>query len=344
MNDSTVKICPVCNKEILEGEAIAVCEKCGKTYHAECYANGCTNEECKGAKTPEEAPAVTENAAAGTNTVTNTVTNTAATTPAATVANAAPAATITCSKCGAQLAVGQRFCSSCGHDTTVRYEAHAANAPKKSKGPVIGILAAIAVVLAIVLFVIFRPIAVESIVMEEKAVELVESDMMMLEYRVYPEKATIKNVEWTSSDSNVAEVSGVGRLDALNPGECTITLVIDGVKAEVEVVVKKDLPNFDGLYDDYCNSSWAEVGSDKSYLEIDTNPYDIDDYYGSDAVSAIEKLNAAMGLPDSVYRDMMNTTWSMGKQSETFEDVGIKVEWTYHPDKGLEVTYKHIKG
>ena len=25
---------------------------------------------------------------------------------------------------------------------------------------------------------------------------------------------------------------------------------------------------------------------------------------------------------------------------EVFEDIGIKVTWTYHPDMGLEVTYK----
>ena len=51
-------------------------------------------------------------------------------------------------------------------------------------------------------------------------------------------------------------------------------------------------------------------------------------------------MNTELGLPDSLSKDMGQTTWSMGKQQEEFEDAGVKVTWTYHPDKGLEVTYK----
>jgi hypothetical protein len=39
---------------------------------------------------------------------------------------------------------------------------------------------------------------------------------------------------------------------------------------------------------------------------------------------------------------MMQTSWDMGKQEEIFENIGVKVTWTYHPDKGMEVTYKLI--
>lgn len=104
-------------------------------------------------------------------------------------------------------------------------------------------------------------------------------------------------------------------------------------------------PDFNSLYSQYCSSIWAEVGSDGSYLRIDTNPYDIDDegiaYYA--AATAIENVNKALGLPDSLYSDMGQTTWSMGKQTETFDNIGVTVTWTYHPDKGLEVTYKKSK-
>ena len=54
----------------------------------------------------------------------------------------------------------------------------------------------------------------------------------------------------------------------------------------------------------------------------------------------IKDMNEDLGLPDSLWNDMLQTTWSMGKQQETYESIGIKVSWTYHPDKGLEVTYK----
>lgn len=326
MDNSTFKICPACNNVISEGEAVAVCEKCGKTYHASCYANGgCTDEACKVVEAPAINPVVVTN---------------------------------TCKKCGGVLAEGQRFCPACGSDSlAVAPVAPAAptQSPKKKSavglvvGLIVAFLAVIGIIGAVVLFILFRPVAVDDIVMEEKEIEIVEGENFQIEYTVYPAKATIKNSEWSSSDEDVAEVSDVGRVEAVSAGECTITLEIDGVEAEVKVVVKKDLPDFNEIYDEYCSSDWAEVGSDGTYLEIDSNPNDYDsDYYylfSSDskaANAAIEKIHAALGIPDSVYRDMNNTTWSMGKQSETFDDIGIKIEWTYHPDKGLEVTYKYI--
>ena len=101
--------------------------------------------------------------------------------------------------------------------------------------------------------------------------------------------------------------------------------------------------NFKKLYDEYCVSTWADVGSDGSYLRIDTNPYDLDDdglAYPS-AYRAIEEVNMALNLPDSLINEMGETTSADGKQSETFDN--IIVTWRYHPDKGLEVTYKKAK-
>ena len=98
------------------------------------------------------------------------------------------------------------------------------------------------------------------------------------------------------------------------------------------------------LYDEYCTSIWADVGSDGSYLSIDTNPYDKDDdglAYPA-AYTAIKEVNKALGLPESVVSEMGETTSADGKQTETFEEQGVTVSWKYHPDKGLEVTYKKI--
>ena len=33
-------------------------------------------------------------------------------------------------------------------------------------------------------------------------------------------------------------------------------------------------PDFKWIYDTLCDSTWAEVGADGSYLSVDTNPYD----------------------------------------------------------------------
>lgn len=103
-------------------------------------------------------------------------------------------------------------------------------------------------------------------------------------------------------------------------------------------------PNFGALYDTYCRSRWGDVGSDGSYLRVDTNPDDEDDKGVAyvDAYEAIGKINDALGLPQSLLTKMGETRSLDGKQTETFTDVGITVSWSYHPDYGLEVTYKKI--
>lgn len=108
---------------------------------------------------------------------------------------------------------------------------------------------------------------------------------------------------------------------------------------------KKDRgPNFTAIYTEYCDSKWAELGSDGSYLSIDSNPYDFDDegMYYLDAFYAVEKVNQELGLPDYVWKEMGETSGLDGRLTETFEDIGITVTWKYHPDNGFEVTYRKI--
>lgn len=125
----------------------------------------------------------------------------------------------------------------------------------------------------------------------------------------------------------------------------TITLTVILTLALTLSKNKKPTVDLNAIYDEYCSPSWADIGSDGSYLYVDTNPYDKDDgdyTYIYVVNNAIEDINKALGLPDSLLNDMDNTSWSMGKQKEVYEELGIEVSWTYHPDKGLEVTYKLI--
>lgn len=83
----------------------------------------------------------------------------------------------------------------------------------------------------------------------------------------------------------------------------------------------------------------VDIGDDKSYVSIDSNPYNIDDYYNATYVSMIKSFNEYLNLPDYVYEEMLHTSSADGVRSET---VGkITVVWKYHPDKGLEATYKY---
>ena len=82
------------------------------------------------------------------------------------------------------------------------------------------------------------------------------------------------------------------------------------------------------------------VGGDDSYCEIDTNPYDVDDYSSSLALSYIIKMNVLLNLPDYLYNDMIHTSYSQGIQEAVFAK--FRVRYFYHPDKGLNVTYYRI--
>lgn len=96
--------------------------------------------------------------------------------------------------------------------------------------------------------------------------------------------------------------------------------------------------NFEKEFAEIADESWCVIASDGSYMSIDTNPLDIDDYYGSEAVNAIEEINKTLGFSDSVYKKMMQTRSLDGRVSE--ENDKFKVSWTYHPDDGMEVMYE----
>lgn len=113
----------------------------------------------------------------------------------------------------------------------------------------------------------------------------------------------------------------------------------------IVIFTKKRSPDFRKLYQTYCKTYWADVGSDGSYLYIDTNPQDKDDsgLAYPEAAEAIKNINDALGIPESVINEMGQTTFIDGKQTETFEKQKVSISWRYHPDKGLEVTYTKLK-
>ena len=45
-------------------------------------------------------------------------------------------------------------------------------------------------------------------------------------------------------------------------------------------------PNLKNVYTKYCSPTYAELGSDGSYLSIDTNPYNLDEYTNIEAYSS----------------------------------------------------------
>lgn len=185
---------------------------------------------------------------------------------------------------------------------------------------------------------------VEQIVLNKSDVTIKEEETFTFTCTVVPNDASEKTVTWISSDSSIATVDANGTITGVKAGTCTITASADGKNAIANITVKEKGPDFKKLYDEIDSDvqyGW-DLGSDGSYLMADTNVYDLDDYSNSAIWYSIKDMNKKLGLPDSLNNDMAQTTWSMGRQNQTFENAGVTVTWTYHPDKGMEVTYKLI--
>lgn len=127
---------------------------------------------------------------------------------------------------------------------------------------------------------------------------------------------------------------------------CVILMIVGTIYANIFNDLNK-------IYEDsrWCETPYAEVASDGSYLAIDTNPYcsDIlglsgkagDMTYAEDAWNAIEEVNQKLGIPDVVTRNMTLTTYDDGLQ--TYEGNWFVMKWKYHPNIGLEVMYEKIR-
>lgn len=99
-------------------------------------------------------------------------------------------------------------------------------------------------------------------------------------------------------------------------------------------------PNFKLFGELYGTGSTVSAAEDGSYLTIDTNPLNIKGsfLFKDGALAKIKLTNAALGLPDWLYGEMLDTRAIDGKQKETFKNV--TVSWTYSPSQGLEVMYR----
>ena len=86
---------------------------------------------------------------------------------------------------------------------------------------------------------------------------------------------------------------------------------------------------------------WCELADDGSYLTIDTNPYDEDEYISLDARDMVGDINKELGFPESVMARMDNTRNMDGMQD--YEGKDVRAQWTFHPNRGLIVIYE-LKG
>ncbi len=125
-------------------------------------------------------------------------------------------------------------------------------------------------------------------------------------------------------------------------------LIIIGAAAVVLAIVLAIIliPSKFKRVENKCFKIVGMMQTGKNYFSLDTDPYENMDKtlralllpdMQDKVLEAIRYANNELGFPGSVYSDMMRTTALMGRQTE--ENNKYKVSWTYHPDRGLEVTY-----
>ncbi len=345
MDEYVGKICPYCKTEIKEGDEVKVCPECGIPHHAGCWEenHGCTTFGCKEQHYEEQHTNPTDVCA-----------NCGAPLgdgqdfcPKCGTPKNAPKDNI-CAKCGAVLQEGQAFCPKCGQkvglavDESVSSAINQFNAnvqktnTKKKKIPII--IGIVVVIATAALYFFLKGPSVESIALSKSSVELKVDDSTSVTYTVSPEKASDVEVSWKSSNESIAVVSNGGKITGKGEGSCTVTATAGGKSDSLTVTVKSG-PDFQAIFEKCgLDSSYATLASDGSYLSIDTNPKDKDDYNDYVAYVSLYLINDELGLPDSLMEDIGHTSSLDGKQTEEFENV--TVTWKYHPDKGLEITYK----
>ena len=82
-----------------------------------------------------------------------------------------------------------------------------------------------------------RTVAVTSVELDRKTLEMTEGDEVTLTATVKPDDATDKTVTWSTSDASVATVTG-GKVKALKPGNVTITAAAGEKSAQCAVTVQ----------------------------------------------------------------------------------------------------------
>ena len=153
-----------------------------------------------------------------------------------------------------------------------------------------------------------------------------------------------------TQEAQIVEATEVLDTQAVNKPKMSkkkLAIIAAAVIAVIAIALIIFIPSkFERVRRECVQISGYGIGSG-DYFIIDTLPDDCENKDTSayllrqmqeNALEAIKYANEELGFNDSVYSKMMNTTALMGRQSaETNKYI---VSWTYHPDRGLEVTYE----
>jgi len=177
------------------------------------------------------------------------------------------------------------------------------------------------------------------------------SNQITEEEKLLKETQDVQVAENTAHEEDVLEHSEPeGTSGAAKPkfGKKAI-VVIAAVAVIVIIALVLFIPSeFERVHDE-CTHIAGRTSGGGDYFTIDTYP---DEYKNMDelvasmllpkaqenALKAIKYANEELGFNGSLYSQMTHTSALMGRQSA--ENDKYRVSWSYHPDRGLEVTYE----
>lgn len=346
--DNTNTICPLCNKDFSDStnDNIIKCPDCGINYHKNCWElnGGCSTADCtQNPSNMQQHKKDSETACpkCGSKIKPNTSFCTSCGVPLNNK-KAEPPQKRYCPICHNEIFNNQQFCTKCGYKINNQPYPVVPQTKKKSKKKIIIpiVIALSVILLAVVGIIVYNTFLVSNVELSDHTLNIEIDSSYQLSCTVTPETALNKSVKWTSTDTNVATVDDEGNVTAVNKGTVTITATTSSGKVDecVITVTHKSLSTVYDLIGGKDNDYYCTLSYDGSYMEIDTNPFDIDDYSSITATKLVQDTNNALGLPTSVWTKMSNTNALDGRVSETYGD--ITVSWKYHPDNGLEVIYE----
>lgn len=188
---------------------------------------------------------------------------------------------------------------------------------------------------------------VESFELNEQTVSISPDESYQLEYSILPEESK-DSISWTVEDEDIAMVDETGKVTGVSDGSTKIKANAGDFENTINIEISS-FPKLKDVFNGFMEENDLEpvgenslfymaVASDGSYIEIDSNPLDMEDFYIDIAFDAVKYTNKELGFSDSLYMKMSQTRALDGTQSDSNDY--IDVLWTYHPNKGLSVIYE----
>lgn len=175
---------------------------------------------------------------------------------------------------------------------------------------------------------------------EEIEKPLKVGENVKLNYYVKPSEL-ISTMTWESENPEVIEVDENGYVTALSEGKTNVTGLVGEATKTITITVSNN-PDLKAIYEKLKTllklDSVVQLGSDGSYLSIDSNPYDKKNYTADGAIEAIIYANEKLGFSQSLLKKMIETSALDGIQHD--ENEYIKVSWGYNPNQGLSIIYE----